>query len=205
MNGRPNLHVREKVNDISIGQGKKNCPWQADQGQIFKVDKSWNWWTFVLRVLKFTFSRTGLCLYHSYSACTHTHTHTCFSRTSISIHHTPNLIFTYCNACAIDHFTVVLTCLALEWKQGWSWSCFDRNLPIFVILISRNLHKKKRQVSIKTRSTSASLSFKGHNCKMIYCNMNSSSSVWVKFSSAQPKANHEAVDLQKPTWGFWYW
>ena len=71
----------------------------------------------------------------------------------------------------------LLSCLAFEWKWGWRWPCFDRNLPTFhvdavLMLISRNLHMERSEVSIKTRSTPASLSFKGqatkHNCKMVY-------------------------------------
>ena len=57
--------------------------------------------------------------------------------------------------------------LVFEWAWGWSWPCFDSNLSIFFgndtvpMLISRNLHKKSREVSIKARSPLASLSFKG--------------------------------------------
>ena len=52
---------------------------------------------------------------------------------------------------------------------------FDDNFPSFhvndavLMLISMNLHKKSSEVSIKTRSTLASFSFKGwatkHKCK----------------------------------------
>ena len=51
---------------------------------------------------------------------------------------------------------------------GWSWPCFDWHLPVndaVHMIISRNLHKKSHEVSIKTRSTSASLSFKGQETK----------------------------------------
>ena len=27
----------------------------------------------------------------------------------------------------------VLSCLAFEWKRGWSWPCFDRDLPTFLM------------------------------------------------------------------------
>ena len=53
-------------------------------------------------------------------------------------------------------------------------SSFSFVNDVVVVLISKNLHKKSNEVSIKTRSTSASLSFIGqvtiaHNCKMNYC------------------------------------
>ena len=43
---------------------------------------------------------------------------------------------------------------------------------VVLMLISRNLHKKSSEVSIRAKSTPASLSFKGqetkHNCKVVY-------------------------------------
>ena len=79
----------------------------------------------------------------------------------------------------IDLFTVVLSYLAFKWKWGWIWSCYDTDLPAFLMfnvvfmLISWNLHKKSNEVSVKTRSSLASLSFIGqvtkHNYKMVYC------------------------------------
>ena len=30
-------------------------------------------------------------------------------------------------------YSCVLSCLAIEWKWGWSWPCFDRNLTAFVL------------------------------------------------------------------------
>ena len=61
-----------------------------------------------------------------------------------------------------------LSCLVSEWKWGWRWPCFDRNLHAFfyvndavLMLISSNLHNKRSEVSIITRLPPASLSFKG--------------------------------------------
>ena len=59
-------------------------------------------------------------------------------------------------------YSWVLSCLASERKWGYSWPCFDRNLPSHVndavlMLISRSLLKKNSEVSIKTRA----LSFEG--------------------------------------------
>ena len=72
----------------------------------------------------------------------------------------------------IDHFTVV--CL-VAWRLNKGeaggdlaligtfllFLCYDAVL----MLISRNLHKKNNEVSIKTRSHPASLSFKGQATK----------------------------------------
>ena len=32
-------------------------------------------------------------------------------------------------------YSCVLSCLAIEWKWGWSWPCFDWNLPAFLMLM----------------------------------------------------------------------
>ena len=66
-------------------------------------------------------------------------------------------------------YSSLLSCLAFEWKWGWRWTCCDRNLPAFLMLMKlfscENLHKKNNEVSIKTRSLPASFSFKGHATK----------------------------------------
>ena len=56
-------------------------------------------------------------------------------------------------------YIYVLSCLAFKWKWGWRWLYFDVNDAV-LILISSNLYKKTSEVSIKTRSPPASLSFK---------------------------------------------
>lgn len=66
-----------------------------------------------------------------------------------------------------------------RWKRGRSWPCFGTTLPALLCqscsyadqhFFKHNFHKKKREVCIKTRSISASHSFKGwDNCKMVYC------------------------------------
>ena len=52
------------------------------------------------------------------------------------------------------------------------YSCPSYANDAVILLISRNLHNKSSEVSIKTRSTPASVSFNGqatkHNCKMVY-------------------------------------
>ena len=35
-------------------------------------------------------------------------------------------------------YSCVLGCLAFEWKCGWSWPCFDRNLTPFHMQIPTN-------------------------------------------------------------------
>ena len=70
----------------------------------------------------------------------------------------------------IQFYICLLSCLALEWKYGCGWPCFDKNLPAFLtdgvlMIISRNLHEKNSEVSIKTRSTPGLLSFKGQATK----------------------------------------
>ena len=69
-------------------------------------------------------------------------------------------------------YSCVLSCLVFELKSGWWWPCFDRKPPCFsyvnvvvLMLISRNLHKKTREVSIQTRSPPASLLFEGQATK----------------------------------------
>ena len=32
-------------------------------------------------------------------------------------------------------YSFLLSCLAFEWKWGWRWPCFDRNLPAFLMLM----------------------------------------------------------------------
>ena len=32
-------------------------------------------------------------------------------------------------------YTFLLSCLAFEWKWGWRWPCFDRDLPAFLMLM----------------------------------------------------------------------
>ena len=32
-------------------------------------------------------------------------------------------------------YSFLLSCLAFEWKWGWRWPCFDRNLPPFLMLM----------------------------------------------------------------------
>ena len=66
----------------------------------------------------------------------------------------------------------VLSCLAFEWKRGWSWLCFGKKTPAFFYvynavftLSSRNLYKKGSEVSIGTRSTPGLLWFKGQATK----------------------------------------
>ena len=73
----------------------------------------------------------------------------------------------YCGMLALYNrpfYSSLLSCLAFEWKWGWRWPCFDRNDAV-LMLISRNLHMKSSKASIKTRSTPASLSFKGQATK----------------------------------------
>ena len=62
--------------------------------------------------------------------------------------------------------------LTLFWKEP---SCFCNDQDAVIMLISRNLHKKRSEVSIKTGSTPASLSFRGQatkhttvQCKMVH-------------------------------------
>ena len=69
-------------------------------------------------------------------------------------------------------YSCVLSCLAFEWKWGWRWPCFDRNFPAFLMLMMLFSCKlvgicqyESSKVSIKTRSTPASLSFKGQATK----------------------------------------
>ena len=72
----------------------------------------------------------------------------------------------------IDHFTVV--CL-VAWTSNESEPgvdlaliephCFSYINDVVLMLISRKLHKKSCEVSIKARSTPASLSFKGQVTK----------------------------------------
>ena len=68
--------------------------------------------------------------------------------------------------CQIDHFTV--ECLVAwplnESEAGVDHVLVETSLPWYIddavlMLISRNLHRKSIEVSIKTRSTLASLSF----------------------------------------------
>ena len=54
-------------------------------------------------------------------------------------------------------YSCVLSCLAFEWKWGWTWSCFDQNLPAFIT--------KSSEVSIKARSRLASHSLKAQATK----------------------------------------
>ena len=35
-------------------------------------------------------------------------------------------------------YSYVLSCQAFEWKWGWSWPCFDRNLTPFHMQITTN-------------------------------------------------------------------
>ena len=44
----------------------------------------------------------------------------------------------FCEALFIDIFTVVLSYLAFEWKWGWRWPFYDRNLTAFGMLIPTN-------------------------------------------------------------------
>ena len=74
----------------------------------------------------------------------------------------------WCPICAanfcflpVDHFTVV--CL-VAWPLNESEAGVDLVYAV-LMLISRNLYKKSSEVSIKTKSTSASLSFKGQTTK----------------------------------------
>ena len=53
----------------------------------------------------------------------------------------------------------------VAWPLNESEAGGDRNLFASLMLISRNLHKKSSEVSIKRRSTPASLSFKGQATK----------------------------------------
>ena len=77
------------------------------------------------------------------------------------------------DCCNRPFYSCVLSCQAFEWKWGWSWPDFDRHLTAFSyvnnavlnLLTRRNLHKKRSELSIKTRSSPASLSFKGHPIK----------------------------------------
>ena len=79
-------------------------------------------------------------------------------------------------------YSCVLSCLAIEWKWDWSWPCLDRNFPAVLMLISRNLHKKSSKVSIKTRSTPASLSFKGQATKHTTVKWSiQSTNIWRKY------------------------
>ena len=43
-----------------------------------------------------------------------------------------SLIFSILNR---PFYSCVLSCLAIEWKWDWSWPCFDRNLPTFLMLM----------------------------------------------------------------------
>ena len=68
----------------------------------------------------------------------------------------------------VDHFTVVcVVAWPLNKGEVGDELFFYRNLPAFYVndavlmLISRNLHKKSSEVSVKTRSSTTSLSFKG--------------------------------------------
>ena len=72
----------------------------------------------------------------------------------------------------IDHFTV--ECLVawplIENEAGVELVLIESSLLFYVndtvlMLMSRNLHKKSSEVSIKTRSTPALLSFKGQATK----------------------------------------
>ena len=47
----------------------------------------------------------------------------------------------------------------------WKPHCFSYVNDVVVMLISRNLHKKSSEVSIKAKSTPDSLSFKGQETK----------------------------------------
>ena len=69
-------------------------------------------------------------------------------------------------------YSCVLSYQAFKWKRGWCWYLLWYRPPSFscvndivVMLISKNLNKKDSEVSIKTRSTSASLSFIGQVTK----------------------------------------
>ena len=68
-------------------------------------------------------------------------------------------------------YSCLLSCLAFKWKWVWRWPCFDKS-PCFsfvndavFLLISRNLRKKISKLSLKTRSTPASFSFRGQATK----------------------------------------
>ena len=52
--------------------------------------------------------------------------------------------------------------MTLFWQKP---PCFSYANDAVLMLISRNLHNKSREVSIKTRSTPASLSFNGQATK----------------------------------------
>ena len=72
------------------------------------------------------------------------------------------------SSCGIDHFTVVsLVAWPLnESEAGDDFALIETSLLFYVndavlMLISRNLHNKRSEVSIITRSPPASLSFKG--------------------------------------------
>ena len=78
----------------------------------------------------------------------------------------------------IDHFTVarLVTWPLNESDAGGDLILIETSLlflcnDAFLMLISRNLHKKNSEVSIKARPPPASFSFKGqatkHNCKML--------------------------------------
>ena len=61
----------------------------------------------------------------------------------------------------VDHFTVVYL---VAWPLNESEAGVDHVYAV-LMLISRNMCKKSREVSIKTKSNSASLSFKGQTTK----------------------------------------
>lgn len=112
------------------------------------------------------------------------------------------------SALLMEHFTVVCLLLpaAFEW---WCWPCFDRNLPAFLIvndavlmLISRNLSQKSSEVSIKTRSTPASWSFKGQviNHKTVKINGVLDRLQIVANVSFAERQKHHQINFKKSSW-----
>ena len=68
-------------------------------------------------------------------------------------------------------YSCLLSDLAFEWQQGWSWPCFDTDLTPFVVLIKlflckrADIYMRKAEVGIKARSTPALLVFLGQVTK----------------------------------------